>query len=232
MHTKTLIVSLFLLSCRLLLTAQQAQDSMVKYTPAFAFNDGFFLNFAQVKANNPVPKSKVIATTDYNSPDFFDVILATKKVIFFDNLGVKNEVGIDKIWGYSKNGVLYVNINGIFNRINVVGSISHFIATIKVYNPSYYDPYMFGPSFGGMGYSYRMRPMGSESTEIRQLILDFDNGKAYDYTLENLEILMMKDQDLYTEFSSLSKRKQKQLKFVYLRKYNDKHPLYFPIQKE
>ena len=91
---------------------------------------------------------------------------------------------------------------------------------------------MFGPSFGGMGYSYRMRPMGSESTEIRQLILDFDNGKAYDYTLENLEILMMKDQDLYTEFSSLSKRKQKQLKFVYLRKYNDKHPLYFPIQKE
>ncbi len=212
--------------------AQPDSSKIVRYTSDFSFNDGFFLTFDQVKSNQPLSKSKILTTINYNAPDFFDLIVASQKILFYDNLGIRHEMGIDKIWGYSKNGILYININGLFNRINIVGSICHFIATIKVKQPSYYDPFSYGPYFGGMGYGYHNKSAGYESTEIKQLILDFETGKLYEYSLESLEMLFARDPELYSEFSMLKKRKQKQLKFVYLRKYNEKHPLYFPMQNE
>jgi hypothetical protein len=33
---------------------------------------------------------------------------------------------------------------------------------------------------------------------------------------------------LHDEFASLSKKKRKQMKFMYIRKFNEKNPLYFP----
>lgn len=199
---------------------------IVQYTPDFEFNDGFYLNFDQVRNNKPILKSKIVSKVNYNAPNFFDAVIASRKIVYYDNLGSRIEINIDKIWGYAKNGSLYININGIFNRITVVGRICHFIATIKINQPAFYDPFM-----GGIGISPMSRS-GNESTEIRQLILDFDTGKLYEYSIESIELILARDPDLYSEFSLLKKRKKKQLKFVYLRKYNDKHPLYFPVQQE
>jgi len=39
----------------------------------------------------------------------------------------------------------------------------------------------------------------------------------------------MADPELHDEFSGLSKKKKKQMKFLYIRKFNEKNPLFFPV---
>ena len=71
-------------------------------------------------------------------------------------------------------------------------------------------------------------PSSYSSTEMRQFIIDFETGKILEYTVESVEVLIMKDTELYDEFMSLRKKKKKQLKFLYIRKYNERNPLYLP----
>ena len=65
---------------------------------------------------------------------------------------------------------------------------------------------------------------------MRQYLLDFDTGEVMDYEKDNLEILLMKDPELHDEYSQLGRKKQKQLKFLYIRKFNERNPLYIHVQ--
>ncbi|NPA69050.1 MAG: hypothetical protein GXO50_10615 [Chlorobi bacterium] len=193
---------------------------MIKYTPSFKFKDGIFLNFEQLKNNSPVPKSQIQTTLDYNDFDFYERLFRDKEFItIYDNLGVRKKIKIKNIWGFSDKGVLYININNEFNRIPVFGSISHFVAeqTVREYNPYYY------------GYSsyYYDDPYNVKTVTV-QYLLDFETGKLYEFTVNSVEKLISRDPELYEEFSKLSPRKKKKLKFLYIRKYNQKHPVYFP----
>jgi hypothetical protein len=67
--------------------------------------------------------------------------------------------------------------------------------------------------------------------ELRQYLIDFDTGKILEYDVENTELLLMKDSELYTEYVQLRNKKQKELMFVYIRKFNEKNPLYLPANK-
>ena len=70
--------------------------------------------------------------------------------------------------------------------------------------------------------------MNSTTSEMRQYLYDFDTGNVYEYDEEALEMLLMKDPELHDEFAQLSKKKRRQLKFLYLRKFNERNPLYIP----
>ena len=65
-------------------------------------------------------------------------------------------------------------------------------------------------------------------TELRQYLLDFSTGKVMDYDTESVEVLLMKDPELADEYQALRNRKKKQMKFVFIRRFNEQHPLYFP----
>ncbi len=65
-------------------------------------------------------------------------------------------------------------------------------------------------------------------SEIKQFIIDFETGKVMDFDLENTELLLMKDAQLYEEYVQLPRKKKKELMFVYIRKFNEKNPLYLP----
>ena len=86
------------------------------------------------------------------------------------------------------------------------------------YNP--YNSYNYGY---GNPYSNNV-----VNKEVRQFILDFETGKVLDFEVKEIESILIRDAKLYDEFAALSARKQKQLKFVYLRKYNERNPIYFP----
>jgi hypothetical protein len=58
--------------------------------------------------------------------------------------------------------------------------------------------------------------------------MDFKTGKVYDYDVQALEVLLMQDPELHNEFSQLRKKKKRQQKFVYLRRFNERNPLYLP----
>jgi hypothetical protein len=65
---------------------------------------------------------------------------------------------------------------------------------------------------------------------MRQYILDFESGNLLEYEVKSLEILLMKDPELHDEYSQLRRKKKRQLKFLYLRKFNERNPLYIPVQ--
>ncbi len=203
---------------------------MIRYTPDFEFTDGIFLTFEQVRHNAPILKSRLITDIDYNSKDFFEQLVENKFIYFFDHVGIKQQVRTSDIWGFSRNGVLYISMEEGYYRITIIGSICHFVATVTTYDSRYYDPYYNNPYYYSNYYRYGGYPTTRSSNELRQYLLDFDTGEVMDYTKDNLEILLMKDPELHDEYSQLRRKKQKQLKFLYLRKYNERNPLYLPVQ--
>lgn len=204
--------------------SQQDSLNLVKYTPEFKFREGIYLNFDQVKTNSPLPKSRIISTADYNDPDFFDKVLEGKVIYYYNSIGNKNELKSDRIWGYTRNGFIYIRMEDGFFRITLIGAICHFIASETTYITNYNSPYYYNSYMD----PYRMYPSSYPSTEMRQYILDFNTGRVLDYSGESLEVVLMQDPELYDEYMALSNKKKKQLKFMYMRKYNQRNPLYFP----
>lgn len=204
----------------------QDTTQLIKYSPDFKFADGIYINFDQVKANDPIPKSRLLTTVSYNDREFFERLTQNKEITFYDRFGAQQSIPTKSIWGYSNNGVLYINLNNTFNRITVVGKICHFVANLTTYYRDYYDPYYYGNPYynryGGYPYSTR------KQSELRQYVLDFESGKVYDYEVSTMEILLMRDPELHDEYANLRKKKKKQLKFYYLRKFNERNPLYIP----
>jgi len=224
------VILVLLLFFPLISRAQADTTSMIRYTPDFAFNDGIFLSFDQVKNNAPIPKSRLITDVDYYDKDFFIKVLSGKYIYFYDFFGNRQEVKSSDIWGFSRNGILYILMDDEFFRITIVGRICHFVATVTTYDNRYNDPYYYNPYYYDSYYRYGGYPSTYKTNETRQYILDFDTGEVYDYDTDNLEVLLMKDPELHDEYSQLSNKKKKQLKFLYVRKFNEKNPLYLPVQ--
>jgi len=236
-------MSLFLLGISLQYLSGQEKEGMVKYTPEFKFIDGIYLNFDQVKLNSPIPKAKLLTSIDYNDREFFKKILQINKIYFYDNMGMRQEIAKNTIWGYARNGVLYVQIQENFNRITFVGSICHFVADITTYDSryynspyGYYDPYYSPYGYGSYSNTYNpyyspYRQSNVARNELKQYLIDFESGKVMEFDVENTELLLMKDSQLYEEYVQLSRKKKKELMFVYIRKFNEKNPLYIPVEQ-
>jgi hypothetical protein len=226
----------------------QGSDSLVKYTPDFRFRDGIYINFDQVRANNPIPKAKLLTSTDYNDREFFKKLFESLKIYYYDGMGIRQEVASNTIWGYARNGILYIQIQENFNRITFVGSICHFVADVTTYDSryynspyGYYDPYSYySPYSPYYGYGNYYSPYGSyyspyrgsmTRNELKQYLIEFETGKILDFDLENTELLLMKDSELYEEYVQLPRKKKKDLMFVYIRRFNEKNPLYIPVNQ-
>ena len=213
-----------------LLNAQEGDEAaMVKHSPGFEFNNGIYANFEMVKANEPLSPARIVSDVDMYDRGFYDKITDQKEIVIYDDNGVKMKMKTKDIWGYGRNGVLYINIGSSFHRISFVGSISHFVASITTYSSNYYDPY-YNPYYSNSYYNnrYSQPQSNSTSTELRQYLLNFETGKVLEYDIESVEVLLMKDPELADEFLALRNRKKKQMKFVFIRRFNEKHPLYFP----
>jgi len=214
-------------------------SNVVRYTTDFKFKEGFYLNFDQVRNNKPVPKSRVLSSIDYKSKTFFDQVTESQTLTYFDDLGNSQEVETNQLWGYCKNGILYINIGGSFNRITIMGNICHFVANITTtynrYNGPYGSPYGYGYpyNYSPYGYSpYGYSPYGYQpsyrTTELKQFLLDFNSGKVMEYDTKNVGLLLMTDPELHDEFSRLRTKKKQQMQFMYVRKFNERNPLYIP----
>ena len=221
------LFSIFLLFPLIVWAQDSTQVRKIKYNPDFKFTDGIYLSFEDVKHNNPIIKERIITDLSYDDYAFFEKLLdGAETITVLDAMGLRKEIPVNDIWGFSQNGIIYIRWNDAFNRIPVLGSISHFIADKTYiqshsnypYNNYYYNPY--NP------YSMYPQDYQTKQTELRQYLLDMDTGKVIDYSDKNLEAILMRDPDLYQEFMSLKKKERRKLKFLFLRKYNEKHPLY------
>ncbi|MBT3241580.1 MAG: hypothetical protein HN352_00415 [Bacteroidetes bacterium] len=210
--------------------AQTDTVKKVRYSSDFRFDDGLFLNFVQVKNNQAIAASRIISNSDPYDIAFFKDLIEQKSISYFDQFGARKDVSTDNIWGFSQDGKLFINYNGEFNRIPIVGSICHFIADITVIN-SNYDPYHYDRYDYSYYNSYYSRPQNrsTRSKEMRQYVLNFVTGEVKVYNRESVMVLLMEDSELYDEYIDLRKRKQKDLMFFFIRRFNDKHPLFLPV---
>lgn len=239
---KILVLILPLLLLFSFVRGQESGEGMVRFEQESGFADGIYVDFEMVKSNSPIPKSKILTSADYNSRDFFDKVFESDRVYYYDELGVRQEIMKNDIWGFARNGTLYIRVEDSFNRVTYVGNICHFVADITTYDPrlsgmrpQVYDPYyLYRSPIMSRSYYYYDPYYGSPyqsqqpRQQLTQFIIDFETGNVLEYEPKNVALLLMKDPELHEEFVRLSRRKQRQLMFVYVRKFNEKHPLLIP----
>jgi hypothetical protein len=207
---KTFITALLLF----LTIGGKAQDS-VAYTSEYQFNEGIFLTEKDFHANRPIRKDQIVSGIPKTQLDFMSEVMAAKFVTYKDSAGTEQKLETSTAWGYCQNRTVYLNFNRSFNRINVMGTICHLVATVTTISPAR-DP---------MNGNYAIN---NSYDELRQFIYDTRNNQVLDFTVKNMEEVLRADQELYDEFMKLSRRKKSESVFVFLRRFNAKHPLYLP----
>ena len=190
----------------------------IRYSPSYQFKSGLFITFDQVLQNKPMPLERIISGNK-NFDNWLEQVLKSDKISYVDDYGIHQVLITDNIWGYCSNGILYVNWNKDFYRIPYIGRISHYVATQTVRAEYFADPYS--------GYNMGMSPT-YETNKIIQNIIDFESGKSYPFTVESVQSFFMKDPALFDEFNQLKKSKKRQMMFLFIRRYNEKNPLYLP----
>ena len=195
-----------------------AQQKTVQYTKDFEFINGIYISLSDFKMNSPIIASKIISDYNKTSRDFFEQLLSKSSFTYMDSLGKEQTLKSNDIWGYCQNGTVYINHGTDFNRVTIIGSIFHFVASVQR-NIGVSDPFINNdPFYNPQHIVY--------STE--QFVLDFETGKILDFNVQTMEALLFRDAELSKEFAALKKKQKRDGIFIYLRKYNEKHPIYFP----
>jgi hypothetical protein len=211
--------------------SQTDSAKLVKYTPEFQFQPGIYLNFNQVRTNNPIQSVRIISNDDPMDFSFYRNLVQNKKIRYFDDFGAQQEVNTSDLWGYCSDGKIFIQYNGEFNRIPIIGHVCHFIADITVIN-SHYDPYYSDYYNSGYYNPYYSRPYNrtTKTKEMRQYLLEFETGKVLDFNRESVQVILMQEPELYDEFMKLKKRQQNDLLFFFLRRLNEKFSILIPTK--
>ncbi|MBI3519783.1 MAG: hypothetical protein HY062_10555, partial [Bacteroidetes bacterium] len=64
--------------------------------------------------------------------------------------------------------------------------------------------------------------------EIRQYLFDFYSGEIVPFSIDKLEEYLKRDEPIFKEYTTLSRKNKKELATKYIRMYNEKHLVYFP----
>jgi hypothetical protein len=216
-----------------------AQSDSIAYSRDYEFTEGFFLAADQFKNNDPVLKSSIISGIPKNQLDFMKQVLENKSILYKDSLSQEKNIETYSIWGYCQNRSVYINIIKAFNKtdllyiksinvdhefrkLNVIGTLCHF--TANVITP-------FGINGDPMNsFNNNLSSLYNTNEELKQYVFDTQTNKVFDFNVKNMEILLKNDTSLYDQFMALKKREKPDVIFVYLRKFNEKHPLYL-LQK-
>ncbi|PKP20671.1 MAG: hypothetical protein CVU05_08570 [Bacteroidetes bacterium HGW-Bacteroidetes-21] len=179
-----------------------------------SFSDGVYPDFNSLLTVQPISCARIVDCTSDNLKE----LLTKKQIEYLDDLGIRKTINTDIIWGYADKGILYVQINKEFNRITMIGTISHLFVNQKVYQSRMTDAYTYG-------YGYPMYSPSYESEHLVQYLIDFKTGAVLPMDISTLESLLSADNELYTEFVQLKKKSKKQLMIMYIRRFNERNPL-------
>ncbi len=213
-------IILCLVACCNYVNSQINTTESVPHSIGYRFKDGIYLSYNDFLQNSPVRFESLISPR-YGDTDFFDLLEKQKSISYYDDYGILTETDIKNVWGYSKNGKPYIYWAEKFNLIPYIGSVSHFVAIIRVYYDYYHRPFN-DPFYYSGSADIRYKD------EVVQFLIDFEIGKVLDFNIENTKFILKREPELFEEFNNLRKRKQSRLLFFYIKRYNEKNPLYLP----
>lgn len=187
----------------------------ILYDGGFDFREGIYFGFEDFRANRPSVALKDLLS-DQGRPAG-DLRQSNGKLFYLDSAGVKQRIDLDRTWGFCNRNVVYVRIGDGFNRIGMMGSLAHI-----VYDNTYRN---WGGYYGGM---YGMGP--TTTTVQEQRILDMETGNFLPVTAGGIYLAIVPDPELAAEFDALPKKERNNdvTVFRFMRRYNERHPLYFP----
>lgn len=187
----------------------QAPDS-VRYAPGYSFKEGLYFSFRSFRTDAPDVVKSVLTTQQGQPVD--DLRSTNGKVFAPDSTGERQRIDLDRLWGFCDNGVVYVRAGNGFSRIGMLGSIGHL-----VFDATYRDWNTYG-YYGSRTY-----------TVEEQRFLDMTNGQLLPVSAGGLFEVLQRDELLSAEFHAIPAKKRKnEVLFLFMRRYNDRHPLYFP----
>jgi hypothetical protein len=190
-----------------------AQIDSVVFATGSNISDGIYINHEDLRWNRAIKKEQIISSEDKNQQEFIGKVLSHKKFSFEKNAAV-HTIEPKNVFGFFQNNTFYINFNGDFYRVPVFGSISFLVANVKVLR-NFYDP--------RFGY-----PVGTATnTELREFLIDYYEGTITDFSLKKAESLLSRDKELHAEFKKLSNRKKREQIHRFIRKYNERNPIYF-----
>jgi hypothetical protein len=190
--------------------AQEVRDS-VRYSGGFEFRDGIYLDFRSFRNN--APTIPFAALTTAQGQRVTDLRSTNGKLFHTDSTGQSVRLDLDRSWGFCDKGVVYVRAGNGFSRIGLMGSLAHLVFDATYRN---FDPYMMGGS--------------TTYTVEEQRFLDMATGAFLPVNASGIHNAIARDAVLKEEFDALSKKERKRPEtiFLFMRRYNDRHPLYFP----
>lgn len=191
------------------------RDTMrVLYDGGFDFREGIYFGFEDFRANRPSVLLKDLLNEQDKSAG--DLRQSNGRLFFVDSAGTKQRMNLDLTWGFCNRDVVYVRIGDGFNRIGLMGSIAHLVFDNTYRNWGAYDP-VWGAGAG----SYTVQ---------EQRLLDMTTGNYLPVNAGGLALAISNDPSLSQEFEALPKkeRNRDETIFRFMRRYNERHPLYFP----
>lgn len=229
-----LALLIFLLPQQILHAQETEEIPMIRYSPDYVFKDGLYLNIDDVRNNDPIPLARIVSDRYPYDEVFFYELIIKKEIILYDDAGVRASVKTKDIWGYVLHGRLYIMVGGRFQRIHLYGSISHFVASETTNEKKY-----FAEEDTSTRYTttqdlyqrfYRRYYYRSLTAEGEICLFDFESNTLAKYDPAALGKLLERDSLLFSEYKLLRRREKKNRMAEFIRRYNESHPLYFPVK--
>ena len=197
--------------CLAIIVLAQSDTMLVRYEGGFDFREGVYFDFAAFKHNKPsVPLEKLL---NDQGKHIADLRSASDKLFYLDSAGTKQRINLDRTWGFCDHDVVFVHAGSGFSRIGLMGAIAHL-----VYDATYSTVPDYGYGYGTNAY-----------TVEQQSFLDMDTGAFLPVTADGIQQVIQRDELLKEEFDAVPKKKRKEeVIFLFMRRYNERHPLYFP----
>ena len=209
------VIGLWLLALQV--QAQEALDTTwATYHGGMDLRDGVYADFRAFRFNTPtVPIEQL--RDDQGSP-VSDIRRSVSKLVHADGTAKGTVIRKDRLWGFCQNDAVYIAAGNGFYRIGLMGSLGH-----MVYELSYrdWDPYMY--PYGGV-----------TRTILMQQLLDMRTGEFVPFTAAGMDHALRHDPVLQEEFRNLPKKQRNSTEalFRFLRLYNERNPLRFPVYGE
>lgn len=184
-----------------------------------------YLDYEDFRRNRPIPIIRIVSKEKTSDDEFLKkTIKDNEKIHFFDELGLEQSVHRLSIWGFSQNNKLYVQHNGIFNTVPKLKRLSHFISYVVLTN-SGFVPY-------GAYYSdYYPAVNARERSEMKHYFVDLSDGRIYEMSPPHLIKAFATDKALQEQYAQLDEDEEKDRMFEFLKRYNERNPLYLPNHK-
>ena len=187
---------------------EEVRDTL-EYDGGFDFQEGIYRNFNEFKNNGPYYKVGLIQ--DKHGTNVPEMWKENEALYYPDENGELQPINVENVWGYCYRDGVHVQVNERFERLMVIGSLCHFLGTSTYYTS---DPFTYYGS--------------SRQTVQQQYFIDMETGGIFEFNVENMTGILKRDEILFGQFEDIPKKKKQETLFLYLRKYNERYPLYFP----